>query len=67
MEFCKGHHEEDASTIHAVKVEPRSIYVMTGPSRYDYYHRIPDRKYNKQIDPKSEQNVRISLTFRTVL
>lgn len=67
VEFCKAHHEEDVQIIHTIRVEPRSLYFMTGDSRYNYYHRIPDKKYNKERDPKTETNVRISLTFRNVL
>ena len=67
VEFCKAHHEQDAEIIKTIAVKPRSIYFMTGESRYNYYHRIPDKKYNNAIDPKSEENVRISLTFRNVL
>lgn len=67
VEFCKGHHEDDASTIHTLKVASRSLYIMTKESRYNYYHRIPDSKYNKIIEPDSISNIRISLTFRTVL
>lgn len=67
VEFCKAHHELDAATIHKLIVHPRSLYFMTGESRYVYYHRIPDSKYNLIIDPHSQGNVRISLTFRNVL
>ena len=67
VEFCKAHHGEDPEIIDKLTISPCSLYYMTGPSRYDYYHRIPDKKYNSQIDPLSEKNVRISLTFRNVI
>ena len=67
VEFCKAYHEHDAEIIKILTVQPKSLYFMTGESRYNYYHRIPDKKYNKRIDPKSQENVRISLTFRNVI
>ncbi len=67
VEFCKSHHEKNSEIIYTLQVEPRSLYFMTNESRYNFYHRIPDKKYNKTIDPKSQENVRISLTFRNVL
>lgn len=67
VEFCKAHHENNPDIIHTLQVQPRSLYFMTGISRYEYYHRIPDKKYNQVLDPHSQANVRISLTFRNIL
>jgi alkylated DNA repair dioxygenase AlkB len=64
VEFCRAHHDYSS---HKLTVEPRSLYIMTKDSRYEYYHRIPDKKYNKEIEIHSQDNVRISLTFRNVL
>lgn len=66
VEFCKAHHEK--SELYCHKIEPKSLYIMTGESRFKYYHRIPDKKYNKPLNHNlnSEGNIRISLTFRTI-
>lgn len=65
VEFCKAHHEEEKNIMTA-KVFSKSLYVMTGESRYIYYHRIPDKKYNLKRDLNDESNARISLTFRNL-
>lgn len=67
VEFCLAHHATEPEIIHTITVEPKSLYFMTGPSRYDYYHRIPDKKYNKLTHPSNQENMRISLTFRNVI
>ena len=66
VEFCEAHHAHEPGIIFKLRVDPRSLYFMTGSSRYNYYHRIPDKKYNPVIEPKSQINVRISITFRNV-
>ncbi len=46
-----------------VLVKAGSIYIMTGPSRYEFTHSILPRKSDNKILRKD----RISLTYRTVL
>lgn len=43
------------STTHEIELEPRSAYLMTGPSRREYEHHIP-----------SVAQLRYSVTFRTL-
>ena len=56
-----------------VMLENRSVAVMTGPSRYQWTHEIPNRKSEpgpeKPDGTRSRvlRNRRLSLTFRTVL
>ena len=46
-----------------VQIKMGSIYIMTGPSRYEFTHSILPRKYDNKVIRKD----RISLTYRTVL
>src|SRR5690606_9977836 len=43
-------------------VEPCSLYIMTGESRYNWKHEIKSRLYDNDV----KRNTRISVTFRTV-
>lgn len=47
-------------------VAPRSIYCMTGESRYDWKHEMIPRKSDVVDDKKIQRGRRISVTFRSV-
>lgn len=44
----------------------RSALIMTGPSRYQWLHSIPHRKYDRISGNIRRRDTRISLTFRSV-
>jgi alkylated DNA repair dioxygenase AlkB len=48
-------------------LEPRSLVVLSGESRYDWQHSIPGRKSDIWGGEKLVRSRRISLTFRTVI
>jgi len=49
-----------------ILVKPNSVYIMTGPARYQWTHEMTTNKTDK-IDGKiTKRKTRISLTFRTV-
>ena len=48
-------------------LEPRSLVVLSGESRYDWQHSIPQRKSDMWGGEKLMRGRRISLTFRTVI
>jgi alkylated DNA repair dioxygenase AlkB len=48
-------------------LEPRSLVVLSGESRYDWQHSIPGRKSDIWGGKKLMRGRRISLTFRTVI
>ena len=50
-----------------VFLEPGSIVVLKGPSRYDWQHGIPHRKTDMFRNRRYSRTRRISLTFRKVI
>lgn len=48
-------------------LEPRSLVVLSGESRYDWRYSIPQRKSDMRGGAKLIRGRRISLTFRTVI
>lgn len=65
LEFCKAHHESEEILVQ--HIEAKSLYIMQEKSRYEYYHRIPDAKYNKKLSLDDESNIRISITLRNLI
>ncbi|WP_329521408.1 alpha-ketoglutarate-dependent dioxygenase AlkB [Spirillospora sp. NBC_01491] len=66
MEFS----EKDGEGREARRLEPRSLCVMTGPSRFAWRHAIPARKTDPGPDgapARVARGRRISVTLRTVL
>lgn len=57
------------SDIMCVRVEPCSLYIMTGPSRYTWKHSMPLRKTDPNPDGGSriKRGDRYSITFRSVM
>jgi len=47
-------------------VRPNSLYIMSGPSRYKWYHEMISAKYDKIDDVNVPRTRRISVTFRNV-
>jgi alkylated DNA repair dioxygenase AlkB len=47
-------------------VEPNSVYLMTGESRYKWKHEIKSRVSDETKNGKIRRGTRISVTFRTV-
>ncbi len=50
-----------------IYLEPRSLIVLSGEARYQWKHAIPARKSDMVGDFKIGRNLRLSLTFRTVI
>lgn len=50
-----------------VLLEPRSLVVIKGTSRYDWSHGIASRKTDVFNSVKIDRNLRVSLTFRNVI
>jgi len=46
-------------------LEPGSIAVLAGASRYDWQHSIPPRKFEREGGIKTPRRRRVSITFRT--
>jgi alkylated DNA repair dioxygenase AlkB len=47
-------------------LEPGSIAVLEGKSRYEWEHSIPPRKFEREGGIKTPRQRRVSVTFRTV-
>jgi alkylated DNA repair dioxygenase AlkB len=47
-------------------LEPGSIAVLAGSSRYEWEHSIPPRKFEREGGIKTPRQRRVSVTFRTV-
>jgi len=47
-------------------LEPGSIAVLAGESRYEWEHSIPPRKFEREGGIKTVRQRRVSVTFRTV-
>ena len=47
-------------------LEPGSIAVLSGESRYEWEHSIPPRKFEREGGIKTLRQRRVSVTFRTV-
>jgi alkylated DNA repair dioxygenase AlkB len=63
MEFS---HPEDKTCV-PVRLEPGSLYVMTGPARFTWRHAIPARKTDPGPNGRVPRGRRVSVTLRTVL
>lgn len=48
-------------------ISPRTLLVMTGESRFNWYHGIPARKSDKFNGTVYKRNRRVSITFRKVI
>jgi alkylated DNA repair dioxygenase AlkB len=64
MEFKNKH---DKKQKREFLLEPRSLVVMTGESRYEWTHGIPSREKDKWLGKLIHRKTRISLTFRKVI
>lgn len=49
-----------------IYTKPRSLYIMSGESRYKWTHEMISVKYDTINDEKIERKRRISITFRNV-
>ena len=63
MEFDSKYRRDGGEGERSSVLETGSCLIMTGPSRYQWYHSIPKRKSEKDGTPRGR---RLSLTFRTV-
>ncbi len=61
MQFDKGKERRE------YYLEPRSLAVISGSSRYDWTHAIPARKSDMVSGIKIPRERRLSLTFRTMI
>uniref|UniRef100_K3WLA9 Fe2OG dioxygenase domain-containing protein n=1 Tax=Globisporangium ultimum (strain ATCC 200006 / CBS 805.95 / DAOM BR144) TaxID=431595 RepID=K3WLA9_GLOUD len=50
----------------SVLCQPRSLLVMTGPSRYEWTHAIPPRMFDVIDGEKVDRKRRVSITFRKI-
>jgi alkylated DNA repair dioxygenase AlkB len=48
-------------------LEPKTLVVMTGESRFNWYHGIPNRKSDEFNGSKLKRGRRVSITFRKVI
>jgi alkylated DNA repair dioxygenase AlkB len=49
-----------------IYLKPRTLLIMSGESRYEWSHGIPNRKYDIVKGTKIERSTRYSITFRTI-
>lgn len=47
---------------HSIHIESGSLYIMSGPARYEWYHAIEKKLY----DGDKKRETRYSLTYRTI-
>ena len=59
--------EENPRHKETLRLDRRSVAIMTGDARYRWTHEIPKRKYEAGPAGRVERRRRISLTFRKVL
>jgi len=62
MEFTHPHHNTQKKTL-----APCSLFVLSGPARYEWQHCIPARKSDVIGGIKINRTRRISITFRKVI
>jgi alkylated DNA repair dioxygenase AlkB len=60
MRFTKGEEKYE------VYVDPNSLYIMSGESRYKWKHEMVSRKTDTVDNKKIQRGRRVSITFRTV-
>lgn len=65
-EWCMRFKKEGHDAIE-VPLAVGSVAVMTGPSRFEWDHSIPARKYDRIQGLRRQRHRRVSLTFRLVL
>lgn len=58
--------KQDQPKKRTVRLDPRSLLIMTGPARQDWRHSIPARKSDLIDGVRVPRPRRVSLTFRTV-
>jgi alkylated DNA repair dioxygenase AlkB len=67
---CVMNFQRDATTKEQDKIPllipPRTLIVMTGESRFKWYHGIPPRKSDKFNEQIHKRQRRVSITFRKV-
>merc|ERR1712129_241267 len=56
--------KKKAKNAKPVLLHPRSLFIMTGPSRYEYTHMIEDKKEHTFCGQRIRRGVRYSMTFR---
>ncbi len=59
--------EPNSQNKHSLLLTPRTLVVMKGESRYNWYHGIPNRKTDEFNFLKHKRGRRISITFRKVI
>ncbi len=62
-----GDNNTEKPVTYSLYVEPNSLYIMSGDSRYIWQHAIPHRKKDLVGDLNIPRGKRISLTFRTAI
>lgn len=62
MEFTHAHHNKQTKVL-----EPCSLFVLSGPARYEWQHCIPARKSDVVGGVKINRARRVSITFRKVI
>lgn len=64
MNFTPRNKREEVVEVY---VRPRSVYVMTGPARFDYLHSIQSREMDVVNGRTIRRKKRVSVTLRTVI
>ena len=68
---CVMNFQREATTKEQDKIPllipPRTLIVMTGESRFNWYHGIPPRKSDKFNEQVHKRQRRVSITFRKVI
>lgn len=68
---CVMNFQREATTKEQDKIPllipPRTLIVMTGESRFNWYHGIPPRKTDKFNEQVHKRQRRVSITFRKVI
>ena len=62
MELRNTHTDDRIS----LRLEPRSLLILSGEARYDWTHAIPARKSDVIKGVRQPRTRRVSLTFRTM-
>jgi len=63
MHFMKNQKPDSITNLY---VEPSSLYIMSGPSRYEYTHEMKRRKTDMVNGRRINRSTRYSITFRNV-
>eukprot|EP00483_Globobulimina_turgida_P009818 UN09837 len=64
MEFKDKKNNKNANAVKPVLLYPRSLFIITGESRYQWTHGIVNNKEHKFFGHRIRRGIRYSMTFR---